>query len=208
MLLTKIKNRITKIIRKVIKFALYKKIWEKKISIISNNCVGTFLYREFGCEYLSPTINLQLSPCDYIKFCKNLNYYLSQKIEEVSNPDNSGFVALGGDKITFPVGKLDDLIIYFQHYNDFTSAVKKWEKRKSRINYDNMYFILIDTYCNIETVKEFFSLSYKNKLFMTGNKELLINQNCILIDTNNKFWHQGDWIKRFDFKNWFLGKKL
>ena len=111
-----------------------------------------------------------------------------------------------GGKINFPVGKLDDLTIYFQHYKDFNSAESKWEERKVRINYNNLFFILIDTFCDVDTVKDFFTIPYKNKIFLTGNKELLINDNCILIINDNQSWFKGDWIKKFNFKNWFLNK--
>ena len=135
---------------------------------------------------------------------KNLEHYLSIEIEEIKNPDNNAFKALGGDKINFPVGKLDDLTIYFQHYKNFKSAESKWEERKARINYDNLFFILIDTFCDVDTVKDFFTIPYKNKIFMTGNKNLLINENCILINNDNQSWFKGDWIERFNFKKWFF----
>lgn len=182
---------------------MYSGIRKRKISIISNNCAAGFLYKEFGCKYMTPTINLQISPNDYVKLCKKFDYYLSQEIKEIKNPNIDGFVALGGEKINFPVGILDDLIIYFQHYTDFDYAAKKWEERKKRINYDELFFVLIDTYCNLENVKDFFSIPYENKIFMTGNNDLIINKNCILIDTNKKAWFNSDWMKRFNFRKWF-----
>lgn len=200
------KKRIKSLLKSTIKSIKYRKLYTNTPSIISNNCSGVFLYKKFNCKYLSPTINLQISPVDYIKFCKNLEYYLSIKIDEIEKPDNIGFKALGGEIINFPVGKLDDLTIYFQHYKDFKSAESKWEERKLRINYDKLFFILIDTFCDVDTVKDFFSIPYKNKIFMTGNKELLINENCILINNDNQDWFKGDWIKSFNFKKWFLDK--
>ncbi len=194
-------------IKKLHKFVLYNKIRKKEISIISNNCSSVFLYKEIECKYFSPTVNLQFSPSDYIKFCNNLDYYLSKKIEEVKNPDISLFAALGGARITFPVGKLDDLIIYFQHYTDFATAESKWEERKKRINHKELFFILIDTFCNRDTVEEFFNLPYRNKLFMTGNKDLLLNDCCILIEKDKKPWFEGDWMGRFNFRKWFLKNK-
>ena len=206
MLIRRIFRKIKNLGKLAIKSISYHKLHKKIPSIISNNCSGVFLYKEFGCKYLSPTINLQLSPSDYIKFCKNLEHYLSIEIEEIKNPDNKAFKALGGSKINFPVGKLDDLTIYFQHYKDFKSAESKWEERKVRINYDNIFLILIDTFCDEDTVKDFFTIPYKNKIFMTGNKGLLINNNCILINNDNQLWFERDWLKRFNFKKWFLNK--
>ncbi|MBF7066806.1 DUF1919 domain-containing protein [Campylobacter volucris] len=85
------------------------------ISIFSNNCIAGFLYHDYRMEFLSPTINLQLSPIHFIKFCSNLDYYLSLEIEEIKIDHKilSLFKDLGGKDISFPVGKLGDLIIFF-----------------------------------------------------------------------------------------------
>lgn len=131
MLIRKIFRKIKNLGKLAIKSISYHKLHKNPPSIISNNCSGVFLYKEFNCKYLSPTINLQFSPKDYIKFCKNLEHYLSIKVEEIQTPDNKAFNALGGGKINFPVGKLDDLTIYFQHYKDFNSAESKMGGKKS-----------------------------------------------------------------------------
>ena len=162
------------------------------------------MYKHYCSKYYSPTINLQMSPNDYIKFCQNLNYYLNQDIIEVKNPDDSEFRKLGGGNITFPVGKLGDLIIYFQHFKTFNQAVSKWNERKQRINYDNMFFILLDVNCSKNNVEDFLNLPYKNKIFLSNNKNLLIDKNCFYIDFQGKAWFESTWKKQFNFKKWFL----
>ena len=47
------------------------------VSIISMNCTGGILYHDLGLKFLSPTINLFFRAEDFIKFCENLDYYLS-----------------------------------------------------------------------------------------------------------------------------------
>lgn len=179
-------------------------IQRKNISIISNNCSAAFLYKHFGCKYFSPTINLQMSPSDYLKFSKNFEYYLSIEIEEIKNPEIEPFKMLGGTTIDFPVGKLGDLIIYFQHYESFDVAKRKWDERKLRINFKSLFFILVDTNCDKETVLEFLSLPCKNKLFLTENKNLIIDDNCKLLKLDGKPWYNSDWINQCNFRKYFL----
>ena len=207
MLLRKIAGKLKRFVFAEVKKCLNSKIRNKNISIISNNCAGVFLYKYFGCKYLSPTINLQMSPTDFVKFSKDLKYYLSLEIEEIKNPEIEGFKKLGGSLIDFPVGKLGDLILYFQHYDSFDTAKSKWEERKRRISFESMFLVLIDTYCDKETVLEFLKLPYKHKLFLTENKDLLLDENCCLMRLNGKPWYDSDWIKQCNFRERFLTLK-
>lgn len=38
-----------------------------------------------------------------------------------------------------PIGLIDDVEVVFLHYKTFDEAVEKWNRRKSRINWDNLY---------------------------------------------------------------------
>ena len=56
----------------------YRKIFQNKdISIISMNCTGGILYHDLGLQFRSPTVNLFMRAEDFIKFCENLEFYLS-----------------------------------------------------------------------------------------------------------------------------------
>lgn len=58
--------------------------------------------------------------------------------------------------------------IDFVHYNTFEEAVQKWEERKKRINWDNMFIVGAEKCgCDLETVKKFDELPYKNKVIFT-----------------------------------------
>ena len=39
---------------------------------------------------------------------------------------------------------LDDIEIHFNHYISFEEAKNKWDERKRRINYDNIYIVMYD----------------------------------------------------------------
>lgn len=123
-------------------------------TIISCNCIGGILYHELNMQFCSPTINLYMNCEDFLKFCENLNYYLSLEIKEYKGPI----------KRDYPLGMLGDLLIYFVHYHSLDEAKEKWEKRKKRMDMDNIFIIATDRDgCNYELIKRFSELPYENK---------------------------------------------
>lgn len=132
----------------------------EKFSIISSNCVGGIITHELGQRFNSPTINLYFNPDDFLKFAKDMQYYLfeCQLMQDMKKTNERGY----------PVGRLDDITIYFVHYSSFQSAKNKWEERIERINWNNMYFIMTQRDgCTKEQIIEFDRLPYKNKVSFT-----------------------------------------
>lgn len=197
-MLKAVKHRIVTAIESI----RFRKIRKADISIISNNCIAGLLYHHFGCRFMSPTINLQMAPEDFVLFCERMGHYLSVDLCESDTPENlDTFKRLGGTSICFPVGKLDGLTVFFQHYDSFAQAKDKWKERVGRINTRRLYFILVDTNCSEETVRRFFSLPYRNKLFLTSNKGLVFNPMCVMF--HGEPWFESDWMTEFNFKEWF-----
>ena len=116
----------------------------KNFTILCSNCIGGIIYHELGLKFLSPTINCRMDSPDFIKFILNIKYYLECKLEFIET-DNA-----------FPVAKLDDIKIYFVHYLTEQEAEKKWNERKKRINWENV-FILTNDLDNV-TQKELMEL--------------------------------------------------
>lgn len=117
---------------------------------------GVILH-ELGEQFNSPTVNLFFDARDYVKFLKELNYYLNQTLVEIQSDKD------------YPVARLDDVTIYFMHYSTFNEAKKIWEKRTARINRNNLYVILVQqNNCTREVLKEFDTLPYKHKLALTA----------------------------------------
>lgn len=93
---------------------------------------------------------------DFVRMVKNLNWYMEQRLVQIENGES------------YPVGLLEDVRIRFMHYKTFDEAVKKWEERKKRINWDNLFIIGTDRAgCTYETIKSFEQLPYKNKVIFT-----------------------------------------
>ncbi len=133
-----------------------KRIKNKNYTILANTCIGGVIYHDLNHEFLSPTINLYITPSHFIKFLENLNYYLELEIEPVKT------------KLKYPVGKLGDIIIYFKHYDTIEQAIEKWNIRKKRINKDNLFIMMTDRWClPYSYLERFNKLKYKNKVCFT-----------------------------------------
>ena len=133
-----------------------KRIKNKNYTILANTCIGGVIYHDLDHEFLSPTINLYITPSHFVKFLENLDYYLDKDIKPLNT------------KLKYPVGKLEDIIIYFKHYDTIEQAIEKWNIRKKRINKDNLFIMMTDRWClPYSYLERFNKLKYKNKVCFT-----------------------------------------
>jgi uncharacterized protein (DUF1919 family) len=68
---------------------------------------------------------------EYLTMLQNLDRYLNYKLEFINSDMN------------YPVAKLKDVHVFFQHYKSPQEAEEKWYKRCKRIKWDNL-FVKID----------------------------------------------------------------
>lgn len=153
-------KKLQKIERELYKMMERKRLNNHNFSILSSNCVGTFIYRDLGLPYLSPTVNLSIGMDDFVKLAGKPKWYMEQKLIQANS---------GAEE--YPVGLLGDIKINFIHYQTFEEAVEKWEKRKKRINWDNLFIIGTERgRCTYDTLRRFEELPYKNKVIFTHVK--------------------------------------
>lgn len=175
------------------------------ITIISCNCIGGVLYHALDLKFSSPTINLFMTCEDFIKFCERLPYYLSVEIKPYS----------GEIHRDYPLGSLDDIVLYFVHYNSYEEAKKKWEQRVARINWENIYIIATDRDgFSLELLDRFLNLPYQNKKIFC-HKEYLACGEIVYIRGFENEQEVGGLMSRtqgghylidqFDWVNWFNG---
>lgn len=197
---------------KRIEWRLYKEIKRKRLknlnpTIISSNCNGGIIYHDLKLPFNSPTINLSMDTDDFIKLVSNLKYYLEQEIVEVEDKNYD-----------FPCGMLEDIKIRFNHYNTFEEAVNKWNERKNRINWDNIYVMGIDgDNATYESLKKFDELPYENKVIFTYKRYPEIKSSYyikgfqdkgevgVLIHFREKFWIRR-YLDDFDYVSFFNKK--
>lgn len=126
-------------------------------SLIANNCNGAFMCHDLGLRFNSPFVNLWLPAKDYIKLLGDLEGYLSSELEFVKD-----------ETVSYPVGKLRDVTIYFQHYKTEEEARQKWAQRLSRLNMDNLFVLMTETVdCTYDELAAFAAMPFRNKAALT-----------------------------------------
>lgn len=136
-------------------FHKYQQLLKNPPSIISRHCWGGLVLHSLGLKFNTPFINLFLNEVDFNKLASNFSHYMKQELE---------FVQEGYDPImesNYPIVKLDDITLHFNHYPTFEEASNKWNERKKRIDYNNLFF---------ETTTEYKSVALQFKSFNIGRK--------------------------------------
>lgn len=189
--------------------------WDRKrltntdFTILSNTCIGGVISHDLGLQFKSPTVNLYMTPTDFVKFLENLEHYLAQEI-----------VPVPYDK-DYPVGRLGDILIYFKHYHSIEEAIQKWKERIPRINYDNVFVMMTDRWCCPEsTFERFENLPFENKVCFTAEEypqyphcvqiKKHRDNGCVWIITNiMNLWGKRlyQYGKDFDYIKWLNNGK-
>ena len=146
----------------------------KDFTIISNNCWAGRAYQYLDMPYLSPTVGLYFFAPDYIKFVSDLRRYLDIPLRFIDPSESKYYEILKERNQTDkPVGRLDDVEIVFLHYKSQEEALEKWNRRKARVNFDNIFIKMSRMNCCTEDhIKEFDSLDFKNKFFINNRKPM------------------------------------
>ena len=115
-------------------------------TIISNNCWGGTIYESYGIRKNSPTVGMFVMPSDFVRFCGDLDRYLAEPLEFISQ-DESKWKAQLDDKDnwgTYLIGRVGDVELHMLHHHEEVAARRKWESRKERVRGDRLIFKLND----------------------------------------------------------------
>lgn len=179
------------------------RLTNKDFTVISSDCTGGMILHDLKQRFNSPTVNMYIDASDYIKFIKNMQHYLNCEMEEIVQTE-----------YTYPCASLDDIVLHLVHYNSVDQAREKWNERKKRINWNNMYYIMNDrNNCSKEDIDAFFNLNFNHKLFVSSKplKEYNNTSVCFLRRYQNDscvgiVTSYSGFIKRnydeFDYVNW------
>lgn len=196
-----------------IEWRLYKeckrlRLRNRQPSMIASNCIGTFIYYDMKLQFRSPTINLSFDMNDYVRFLENLRWYLEQPL-----------LPWEDERFDYPCGMLGDIQVRINHYKTFEEAAAKWEERKKRIDWDNLFVIGIDgDGCTYESMLRFDALPYANKVIFTHKPYPEIasahylpgfeDQGGIRVATDmKKQFFCRRYIDQFDYVSFLNGKK-
>ena len=154
-------------------------------------------------------MNLWIKPKDYIKFLKNIEYYLKCNLTFIKE-----------EGINYPIGLLEDIKIYFMHYENEDIAREKWKERSKRINLNNLFILFTDRdNCSMEDIKEFDKLPYKNKIIFVNKKYTDIKsayyikgfekEEAVGILSRYINAYSGKrYLDAFDYVKWFNGEEF
>lgn len=190
-----------KLIYPIINFSYRRRLKNPNFTIISDNCWGGKVYQELGISYTSPFVGLFIFSPDYLKLVKSFKKYMSYDLVfkkdsiHISNFDNR-----------YPIADLGDVEIHFLHYSSENEAREKWNRRKSRVHWNNLFFKMNDNdKGSYELLKEFDNLSLKGKIIFSS-KNYTDLKNLIFFRHNQDDESVGidlkTYRKYFDAVNW------
>ncbi len=136
----------------------------KPPSIITSSCIGGLISHNLGLPFCSPTVNLWMDNRDFVKFACDLKHYLSLELSFLP-PEEKEQTFPEGD---FPIAKLDDLTVYCNHYHSDDEAKAAWNRRKERVDYENLYLICDDNRLSDEEITALQQIPCKRMVLFTA----------------------------------------
>ncbi len=156
----------------------------KRISIISNNCWGGVVYHTLGMEFRSPFVNMFLHDEDYLKLLKNFSYYMDQRLQF----DRYEYETVL--KRNYPVCKLRDIELHFNHYVEMADVEEKWYSRCKRMNIENLFIMMFTEKQDI--AERFTLLDFSKKIcfvpFESTYKTLYTLRPNSIAEKEGPFW--------------------
>lgn len=170
------------------------KLINLNFTVVANNCVSGTLYEDLTLRYQTPFVGLYILPSDFVKLSSDFKKYLSLNLVEYLE-----------EGVEFPVGQLGDIKIYFMHYESFSVAKEKWERRKSRINFSNIGFIFVQRDdCTLSDMLTFDDLDIPNKIILTSNAE----SGCESANYLSFYSGHREVGNVLEFKDLFTGRRI
>lgn len=176
-------------------------------TIISRDCIGGYIYKEMNQKFSSPTIGLYMTNDDFITFCLDLPEFLTGSLEPIESDK-----PYPRCKITSSKGEIK---INFMHYTSLDEAIEKWQRRKLRVDYNNIK-IIMDAKPNVskDIVCRFQSIPYDKVLLSSGENIRNVKDTfcmpCYLEasppDTLIKHSIDGRFIDEYDWRTFVLKK--
>lgn len=146
---------IKKLIQENINKRNRKRLSNTNPTLICSNCTGGFLYHWLGLKFNSPFINLYLSPNDFVTMLENFEEFISTPLKRKHSEK-------------YPIGEgILGIEVHFVHYENWDQANTIWEKRKKRIDRDNIGIMLTNWCDSYEVLKRFDELPFKHKVVFT-----------------------------------------
>ena len=134
----------------------YRKLQRSRLSIFAQNCFGGIISHTLNLPFRTPFVNMFFEEREYIRFLRAPRMCMAEELTLKKMVWNDGF------KYYHPIAMLGNVDIVLNHYPDFDAAVAKWNERKQRINWYNLF---VTAYTDdAEILQEFDALPYGKKV--------------------------------------------
>lgn len=152
----RIKTAINRLLRLFRNAKMRKKLKCHELTVISSNCNGCLILHDLGMRYNSPFVNLYIEAEEYLRLLQNLPWYMEQEL-----------IFVPSEK-PYPVAKLGDVHLHCVHYPSEQEVREKWNQRKARMDWDNLYVMFTDRDgCTLDHLKTFDALPFAHKVVFT-----------------------------------------
>lgn len=192
------------------RFALAR-LRNRTFCVVSNNCWRSTIYQDLGFEYNTPFVGLYFySPC-YIRLLSNLSYYLSQSVEIIETSRYPVANEIRARRY-FPTGLLGkDVEIRFLHYKTPQDALEKWDRRRGRMDSNNLFVAFSDVdLFEDRFLDQFEASSFEHKVFFTSRNihtpsAVCISEHANQPDVGNLYTESYLSKRHFDVVDWLNG---
>ena len=134
----------------------YRRLQKSRLSIFTMNCFGGLLLHTLGLPFRSPFVNMFFDEPDYLRFLREARSYIEEPLTFKETLYDTNL------KKNYPYVALGEVNIHMNHYRDFEAALAKWNERKQKINWDNLF---VTTYTESEEFAAAFdALPYDKKV--------------------------------------------
>lgn len=192
----RLKKVLVKTVTKITKRKYLKKVRKRAVglpdfTLFSSDCLAGILYHDLNREFLSPTINLWFEEKDFLKFCISPQYYLNCDFH---------FLPEAEKDVSYPVGCLGEgdrrISVYFEHYKSNQECVENWNRRKARIDWDNLFVVMSDLELSDADIQKFYQIQAKRKIMFTWHPERTDGKEIFQIGHHGK-----DHVRRYSNLN-------
>ena len=150
-------SKANMLMRRIIDRRNRRKLKNRDFSLFSSNCNGACICHDLGLQFRSPFVNLWLTAEDFVKLLEAPKEYLSAPLEFLEEKE-----------VSYPVARLKDVTLHFQHYGTQQQALEQWQRRVRRINWDDLFVLMTDRDgCTEALLRRFDALPYPHKAVFT-----------------------------------------
>ena len=144
--------------------------------------LGGVIYSQLGMEFLSPTINMFIEDENFIKLAYEPEKYFSIVPTAVTDK----YVDPIDPSVSYPKIRIDDIEICCLHYKDCADAISAWDRRRKRVNLDNVFVIgnSWNMHSDLQLVEKIADAPHRTIVFSTVD---VPRDNVILL--KDDFWH-------------------